>query len=90
MKIQCSVCGKKFKTRQDKYYHKTRFAKGTGCNVAEKAGRPGFKTEEERQIRKKQVNEAYNLKMKEQRALKRKEKLQKLSKKVSISIQLVD
>ena len=68
---QCSVCGKTFKTRQSKYYHKSKFARGTGCNIVERAGRPGLRTEEERKEKRKAANDAYNLKMKEKRALRR-------------------
>ena len=38
--IQCAVCGKCFSTRSAKQYHKLQFAKGEGCNVPSKVGRP--------------------------------------------------
>ena len=38
--IQCAVCGKSFKTRSAKQYHKVQYAKGEGCNVPSKIGRP--------------------------------------------------
>ena len=39
-KIRCEVCGKTFNTRSQKWYHRKKFALGTGCNVKISLGRP--------------------------------------------------
>ena len=39
-KIRCEVCGCTFRTRSQKWYHRKKFAEGTGCNVKLSLGRP--------------------------------------------------
>ena len=41
--IKCTVCGKSFSNRSKKFYHKSKFATGTGCNVPDTKGRPLLK-----------------------------------------------
>ena len=46
--VKCEVCGEVFDNRSKKFYHKSKFEKGTGCNVPTARGRPPYETEEER------------------------------------------